>query len=153
MKCFGKFLSTDENSNALFLVRLSLWVVIFAHWAQKLFGWFWGWGFLNTLSAFTEMMWIPLVVAVLVILWESLWALALIMWFFTRFMAFWIFIIMFWAAWMFHLDHWFFIDWMGSWQEGQWIEMHILALWMALALMLEWGWRFSLDTFIKNYLK
>lgn len=152
MNNFIKFLSTKENSWALLLVRLSLWIVIFAHWAQKLFWWYWGPWFVGAMDMFTEMMWLSFIVAILIILWESLWAIALMLWFFTRFMAFWIFVIMAWAAYMVHWQNWFFIDWMWNWGWA-WIEMHLLTLWMALALMIEWGWKCSVDTYIKNFLK
>ncbi|MEE9369090.1 MAG: DoxX family membrane protein, partial [Pontiella sp.] len=41
------------------LVRLTLGLVMFPHGAQKLLGWFGGYGFTGTMSFFTEQMGIP----------------------------------------------------------------------------------------------
>ena len=49
-----QFFKTDE-STALVIIRVVLGVVMFAHGAQKLFGWFGGEGFTGT----TEKMGLP----------------------------------------------------------------------------------------------
>ena len=106
-KCF---LSTDSKDISSFILRVILWIVIFSHGGQKLF-WLWGWfGFEWTMWSFTDM-WMPYIIALLVILWESLWSLALILWIATRFMAFGIFMVMAWAIFMVHLKFGFYIDW------------------------------------------
>ena len=43
-----RFLRTDEESSALFLQRVLLGIVFFPHGAQKLLGWFGGFGFSGT---------------------------------------------------------------------------------------------------------
>jgi putative oxidoreductase len=53
-----QFFKTDE-STALVIIRVVLGVVMFAHGAQKLFGWFGGQGFTGTMSVFTEKMGLP----------------------------------------------------------------------------------------------
>src|SRR4051812_40161879 len=80
---------------SLLLLRSGLGVVMFAHGAQKLFGWFNGFGFDGTMNYFTQTIGLPSFISLLIILGESLGAIALILGFFGRFMASAIFIIMF----------------------------------------------------------
>ncbi|HYA64663.1 MAG TPA: DoxX family membrane protein, partial [Candidatus Sulfotelmatobacter sp.] len=51
---FQKLLNT-QNDLVLTFARLVLGVVFFAHGAQKLLGWFGGFGFSGTVGAFTKM--------------------------------------------------------------------------------------------------
>ena len=51
---FKKLISTS-NDVALTILRLVLGVVFFAHGAQKLLGWFGGYGLTATVGAFTHM--------------------------------------------------------------------------------------------------
>src|SRR6267142_6325609 len=53
-----KLLATDDNTATLIL-RLVLGIVFFAHGAQKMFGWFGGWGYSATMNVFIGMMHIP----------------------------------------------------------------------------------------------
>ena len=63
-------LRTDDAWSSLVL-RVVLGVVMFPEGAQKLFGWFGGYGFSGTMGAFTGQMHIPAVLAFLVIMAES----------------------------------------------------------------------------------
>ena len=56
----NKLLST-ENDGAALLLRLGLGVVMFPHGAQKLLGWFGGYGLAGTLHHFTANMGIPFI--------------------------------------------------------------------------------------------
>src|SRR6202045_1783982 len=55
---FRKLIATD-NDATITILRLVLGVVFFAHGAQKLLGWFGGYGFTGTMGFFTGMMHIP----------------------------------------------------------------------------------------------
>jgi putative oxidoreductase len=66
-----------EDSWALLILRVTLAVVLLPHGAQKLFGWFGGPGFDVSMSYFTERLGVPWVVGLLVLLVESVGALAL----------------------------------------------------------------------------
>ena len=151
-KCIKCFFSTDCKDISSFILRIALGIVIFAHGWQKLFWLWWGNGFDGTMWFFTETMWLPYIVALLVILGESLWAIALILWFATRFMAFGIFVIMTWAMFMAHLKYWFYIDWFWMW-TWNWVEFHILTIAMSIALMIKWGWFLAFDSFLKKFIK
>ncbi|QFR39359.1 DoxX family protein [Candidatus Gracilibacteria bacterium 28_42_T64] len=147
-----KFFDTDDKDYGLLILRVTLGIVMFAHGGQKLFGLFGGNGFEGTMGFFTGVMGMPYIIALLVVLGESLGALAMIVGFKTRFMAFGILVIMIGAAFMAHLQYGFYIDWFGN-QEGNGIEYHILAGAMALVLMLRGGGTFALDSVMKKWFK
>ena len=63
---FRKLLHS-QNDAAFILLRLVLGIVFFAHGAQKMLGWFGGYGFKVTMGAFTQMMHIPAPLAFLAI--------------------------------------------------------------------------------------
>jgi uncharacterized membrane protein YphA (DoxX/SURF4 family) len=135
------FLNTDSKDYSLLILRLSLWIFMFFHWAQKLF-WIFGWPWYEWAMWFLVGMWIPSVIAFLVIIWEALWWLALIVWFKVRFMAFASILILLWAVFIVHIWEWF----LGY-------EKHILAIAISIAIMIKWAWAFSLDTVMKKMFK
>jgi putative oxidoreductase len=140
---FNKLINTDDNIASLIL-RVLLGVVFFPHGAQKLLGWFGGHGFSGTMGFFTETMGIPAIFAFLVIMAESLGAVALIAGFLTRITAFGIASVMVVAIFMVHLQNGFFMNWSGN-QQGEGFEYHILAIAIALALIVKGGGKWSVD--------
>jgi putative oxidoreductase len=133
-------LATDSKDYWMLVVRLALGTFMFVHWAQKLFGWF-GWnGYTATMDWFTGSMGIPFFIAFLVIIWESLWAVALILWHKVRFMAIWMLCILIWAVYLVHFKN--------GWFD---YELHFLAIAMCIALIIRgWG-AFSLDNIWKKW--
>src|SRR5258708_37851448 len=85
-KMARKLFDTDDNAGTAIL-RLVLGVVFFAHGAQKLLGWFGGYGFSGTMGFFTGMMHIPAPFAFLAIAAEFFGGLGLILGFLTRIAA------------------------------------------------------------------
>jgi len=148
---FRKILQTDEDIS-VFILRLILGVVFFPHGAQKVLGWFGGYGLSATLAVFTDKMHIPFVFALLAILVEFAGAIALIIGFFTRVAAFGIAVVMFVAIYMVHGRYGFFMNWFGS-QKGEGIEYHLLAIAIALVLMIKGAGSFSLDKKVSNNFK
>ncbi|RHX84669.1 DoxX family protein [Leptospira stimsonii] len=134
-----------------FLLRVVLGLVIFPHGAQKLLGWFGGYGFKGTMGYFTGTVGLPAIVAFLVIIGESLGSVALVFGLLTRFTALSIAIIMLGAAFLVHRENGFFINWFGA-QKGEGYEFHLLAIGAALALVLTGAGAFSLDTWILSLL-
>jgi len=141
-----KLLSTDNDISNLVL-RLLLGIVFFPHGAQKVFGWFGGHGFSETMEAFTVKMGIPSLFAFLAILAESGGSLALISGFLTRVAAFGIACNMVVAIFMVHLPNGFFMNWFGK-QKGEGFEYHLLVIAIAIALMIKGGGRWSIDGLI-----
>jgi len=144
-----RFFDTKDDVSLL-VARLALGIVIFPHGAQKLLGWFGGGGFSGTLNAFTQGG-MPWILALLVILGESLGSLSLIFGFVSRFCAFGIGCIMLGAILMVHHQNGFFMNWMGN-QKGEGYEYHLLALGLALAVMIGGGGKLSVDRAISEKL-
>ena len=139
------FLKTDD-SLTLSVQRWLVAAVMFPHGAQKLFGWFGGYGFSGTLGYF-ESLHIPSLFGVLVILGESLGALALALGLATRLMAFGISAAMLGAMLMVHLPHGFFMNWFGN-QAGEGVEFGVLMLGLSIPLVVRGGGRYALDSWL-----
>lgn len=136
---------TKGNISTLF-ARLFLGIVILPHGLQKLFGMYGGAGFGDTVKYFVEGG-IPVIVAVLIIVGESLGAFGLIIGFMGRFCALAIIIIMTGAIFTVHSKHGFFMDWFGT-GAGQGYEYHLLAIGLGLAVLFGGSGKLSIDRFI-----
>lgn len=141
---------TDDAWSSLVL-RAVLGIVMLPHGAQKLLGWFGGFGFAGTMGFFTEQMHIPAVLAFLVIMAESFGSLGLIVGFLTRVAAFGIACIMVVAIAMVHWPHGFFMNWFGK-QAGEGFEYHLLVLGIAVVLMVAGAGKWSADQVIAKKL-
>jgi len=137
---------TDDGWNGLIL-RLTLGVVMFPHGAQKLLGWYGGFGFDGTMGFFTQQMGMPWLIALLVIIGESCGSVALLVGFLTRFTAAGFGVIMLGAITMVHLPHGFFMNWSGK-QQGEGYEYHLLVIGIAIALLITGAGRWSADRMI-----
>ncbi|HSC77391.1 MAG TPA: DoxX family protein [Candidatus Acidoferrales bacterium] len=144
-----RFFDTKDDMSLL-VARLALGIVFFPHGAQKLLGWFGGGGFSGTIGAFTQGG-MPWIVALLVILGESLGSISLILGFMSRFCAFGIGSIMLGAIAIVHYRNGFFMNWQGN-QQGEGYEYHLLALGLVLALIIGGGGKWSVDRAISQKL-
>lgn len=131
-----------------FILRITLGLVIFPHGAQKLLGWFGGYGFTGTMNYFTETVGLPWIIAFLVIILESLGAIALLAGFATRLVAFGFILLALGIVFTAHLEHGFFMNWFGN-QAGEGYEYFILWIGIALALVFSGGGVYSIDRKIK----
>ena len=138
-----KLMATTDDS-AIAVARIVVGLVMFPHGAQKVLGWFGGYGFGPTLDAFTQQMGIPAPLAVLAFAAEFLGGLALIFGLFGRLAAFGVLSVMTVAAVMVHLQHGFFMNWSGG-QAGEGFEFHLLAAAIAVAVMIRGSGALSLD--------
>jgi putative oxidoreductase len=141
---FAKLTSTDSRNFALAILRLVLGIVFFAHGAQKVLGWFGGYGFQGTMGFFTHQMGIPAPLAFLALMAEFLGGLGLIFGFLTRIAAFGILCNMLVAIFMVHGQFGFFANWSGQ-QKGEGIEYHLLTIAICVALMIAGGGALSVD--------
>lgn len=139
---FNKLISTT-NDKTLTFMRLILGVIFFAHGAQKLLGWFGGYGFSGTMGFFTHMG-LPSAVVFLIIITEFFGGLGLIFGFLTRIPALGIAVEMIGAIFMVHLPNGFFMNWAGN-QKGEGFEYHLLAIAIASTLLLRGAGAFSAD--------
>ena len=138
-----RFFNTNA-SKTLCMQRLLLGAVMFPHGAQKLLGWFGGYGFDGTMNYFTGTMHIPSALAFLVIASEAFGSLGLLFGLGTRLAAFGAAATMIGAVLTTHLKVGFFMNWFGN-QPGEGLEYHLLALALALPLVVRGGGAFSLD--------
>jgi putative oxidoreductase len=134
---------TDDGWAGLIL-RLTLGFVMFPHGAQKLLGWFGGFGFDGTMGFFTQKMGLPWLITLLIIIGESFGSLALLAGLLTRFTAASLAVIMFGAITLVHLPHGFFMNWFGQ-QKGEGFEYHLLVIGIAAALLVTGGGKWSID--------
>ena len=137
-------LFATDDSTATAILRLVLGVVFFAHGAQKMLGWFGGFGFSGTMGYFTGIMHIPAPLAFLAIAAEFFGGLGLILGFLTRIAAFGIAVNMLVAIVIVHGGFGFFMNWSGT-QKGEGYEYHLLVLAMTAFLMIRGAGAFSVD--------
>lgn len=137
-------LTHTENSPAIAILRLVLGFLFFAHGAQKMLGWFGGYGFSATMGAFTNMMHIPAPFAFLAIAAEFFGGIGLILGLLTRVAAFGITVNMLVAIFTVHLKFGLFANWSGQ-QKGEGIEYHLLVLAITIFLMIKGAGAFSVD--------
>jgi putative oxidoreductase len=137
-------LLTTDRSTALFVIRIVLALVIFPHGAQKVFGWFGGYGFSGTLGYFTDTLGIPALFAVLVFAAELVGGIGLAVGALSRVAAAGLIAVMTGAIFITHLQHGFFMNWSGA-QAGEGFEYHLLVIGMSLATLIAGGGRWSVD--------
>ncbi len=138
-----RLLST-EPSRALLFQRLTLGVVMFPHGAQKLLGWWGGFGFDRSMRYFSDVVHLPAPLGFLVIVAESFGALALMLGALTRVAAAGIAVVMAGALVTTHLANGFFMNWFGN-QAGEGMEFDLLLFGLALPLAVLGGGSTSVD--------
>ena len=143
-------LKTDDAWSNLVL-RLMLGLVMFPHGAQKLLGWYGGFGFDGTMGFFTQKLGLPWIVAFLVIIGEFFGAIGLLTGFLTRIAAASFIVIMLGAIATTHLPFGFFMNWSGQ-QQGEGFEYHLLVIGMSAALLIAGGGKWSADRIIAKQL-
>lgn len=138
-----KLVATDNDAGTA-LLRVVLGVIFFAHGAQKMLGWFGGYGFTGTMGFFTNVMHIPALFAFLAIAAEFFGGLGLILGFLTRIAAVGIFTNMTVAIVLVHHQFGFFMNWTGA-QKGEGYEYHLLVLALTVFLMMRGAGAASID--------
>ncbi len=136
----------------LLVTRVVVGITVAAHGAQKLFGWFGGYGFDGTMGFFTETIGLPYALGLLVILAESLGMVALAFGLLTRFLSGSLILIMIGAIVTTHLEHGFFMNWNGA-QGGEGFEFHILVIALAFVTLVNGAGAYSLDHVIRKNLQ
>ncbi len=140
---FHKIVNTSDDF-AIAILRLTFGLVFAAHGAQKMLGWFGGYGFSGTMGFFTHQMGIPAPFAFLAICAEFFGGLGLIVGFLGRIAALGIICNMFVAIMMVHRQNGFFMNWAGN-QKGEGFEYHLLAIAIGLLILFKGSGAFSVD--------
>lgn len=140
-----KFFQTHDD-RLITLLRLTLGVIFFAHGAQKMLGWFGGYGYSGTMHAFTGSG-VPVPLAFLAIAAEFFGGLGLIFGLLGRVAAFGIGANMVVAIATVHAKNGLFMNWYGN-QKGEGFEYHLLVLAIVLAIIIRGSGALSLDRLI-----
>jgi putative oxidoreductase len=146
----GRLFKTDADW-VMTIMRVVLGIVFFAHGAQKMLGWYGGYGFSGTMGFFTKTLGIPTPLAFLAICAEFFGGLGLILGLLSRIAALGIGVNMLVAIAMFHRHFGFFANWFGN-QKGEGYEFHLLVLAIVLAIIVRGAGALSLDRAIDRLL-
>jgi putative oxidoreductase len=130
------------------IIRIVLGSVLFAHGAQKLLGWFNGYGFSGTMNYFTETEGLPWIVGFGVILIEFFGPIALLLGVATRFTSLAIIVVMAGVI-ITNFHTYFFMNWFGS-QKEEGYEFFILMIGMSLSLVASGAGKYSVVNLFKN---
>ena len=139
-----EFLFSTTGDVAGLILRLTVGCIMLPHGAQKMFGFFDGYGFRNTVNFFTQTMGLPLIVAVLIILIEFVGALSLLIGFGSKIWAVLFISIMIGAIITTNYSNGFFMNWFGN-QKGEGYEYHLLVIGLCLALLFTGSGLYSVD--------
>ena len=140
-------LLATSPSWAITVVRVVLGVIFFAHGAQKVLGWFGGYGLKGT-TGYLRSLGLPLAVAYLVCFFEFFGGIGLVLGLFTRLSALAVAIVMVGAIAKVHAPQGFFINWSLTPGKGHGYEGNLAFLAMAVACLLAGGGALALDTWL-----
>jgi len=138
-----RLISTDK-SIAPTVLRVVLGAIMIPHGAQKLFGWFGGYGLDATIGFFQQTWSIPAALTVLVATAEFFGGIGLVAGAFSRLAALGIGGTMIGAVLLQHWQNGFFMNWTGN-QAGEGWEYHALALGLVIGVLVLGGGRWSVD--------
>ncbi|MGA9365158.1 MAG: DoxX family protein [Bacteroidota bacterium] len=139
------------NSSAALLLRLGLGVIFFAHGAQKVLGWFGGYGLAGSLGYFENVLGMSAPLFYLTAFTEFIGGIAITFGLLSRVFAVGYFIEMLVALFKVHLPMGFFMNWGSIAGHGEGYEFHIALLAMSLAAALLGPGAYSLDYLFVNH--
>ncbi len=137
-------LVATSSSGAITVVRVVLGVIFFAHGAQKVLGWFGGYGLQGTTKYLTSQG-LPLSVAYLVCFFEFLGGIGLVLGLLTRLAALAVVVVMIGAIAKVHWANGFFLNWSLTPGKGHGCEANLAFIAMAVACLLAGGGAWSVD--------
>jgi putative oxidoreductase len=140
-----KLLSTNPANYIALIARLALGIAIFPHGAQKLLGWFGGYGFDGTMGFLTGTIGLPYFIGVLVILVEFFGSLLLILGFATRLAALAMIIHFTGVVLTSHIHNGFFMNWQSQANKGEGLEFFILLFGLVIITLITGGGKASVD--------
>ncbi|UKJ08321.1 DoxX family protein [Solitalea lacus] len=127
------------------ITRLSIGLILFPHGAQKMLGWFGGFGFTGTMSFFTDTMHLPWLIAFMVIVIEFIGSLSLIAGWASRIWSALAIVLMLGIILTSHLTNGFFMNWFGN-QKGEGFEFHLLVIGLSIVTLINGSGKFSVDS-------
>ncbi len=148
-----KKLFDTDNDYAALVLRVVLAIVMFPHGAQKVLGWFGGYGPAATYNGMTQNMHIPGLFVILDFAAEFLAPIGLLVGLLGRVAAFGIGCMMIVAIGMVHGANGFFMNWANVPNKGEGFEYHLLALAIVVALIIRGSGALSLDGLVARKMK
>lgn len=130
------------------ILRILIGGVMLPHGAQKMFGWFGGYGYKTTMNFFTDSLHLPWIISFAVIFFEFFGAVGLLFGFGSRLWALGLLVIMVGAIKTTNYQHGFFMNWFGN-QSGEGYEYHLLVIGICLVILIIGSGRYSVDSLIK----
>lgn len=152
MKTITKNLLNTNDNNAAVILRLILGIVLFAHGAKDMLGWFGGYGFSATMQFFTETAGLPYLVGLSVLSLQFFGSLLLLAGLTTRLIALGVLGMFMGMIITVHYQHGFFMNWFGT-KGGEGFEYHILVIGIAAALIVLGGGAWSLDRKLSDLIR
>lgn len=141
--------TNTQNWVPLF-ARLAIFLSIFPHGAQKLFGWFGGAGFSATMQGLTTGMGLPAFIVFLVIIIESIGALFILLGLFTRISSAAVMINFLGVVLTVTIHSGYFMNWSGQAGKGEGLEYFILLFALLIILLIRGGGKASMDGLLFN---
>jgi putative oxidoreductase len=148
-----RILITNPAGTSALIARLFLAVVIFPHGAQKLLGWFGGYGFNGTMTSLTTNAGLPWIIAFLVIVIEFFAPLFLAFGLLTRVAAFGIGAEFIGVVLKSHIHNGFFMNWYKQPNKGEGLEFFILLFGLVIVALILGGGRASVDATLSQRAK
>jgi len=149
MKNLVKTLLTTNPNIGFSIARLTLGLIIFPHGAQKLLGFFGGYGYSSTMDFFTTQMGLSGIIAFSIIMIEFFGSISLILGFISRFWALSLAVMFMGIIYTTQLEHGFFMNWFGN-QVGEGYEYSLLIIGLALTIIVNGSGKWSIDNLISK---
>lgn len=141
------FLFGTSHSWAIAVIRIALGAIFFAHGAQKVLGWFGGYG-LKATAGYLTSVGLPLPIAFAVCFFEFLGGIGLLFGFLTRLAALAVITVMVGAIAKVHAKNGLFINWELTPGKGHGFEANLAYIAMALACVIAGGGALSVDSLL-----
>ena len=146
----NKIIATNGNNWQALVARLAVGLTIFPHGAQKLLGWFGGYGFTGTMGYLTTQAHLPYIIALLVILIEFFGSLLLIFGFLSRIAAIGFIGLYMGAIATVHAANGFFMNWNVEAGKGEGWEFFVLLFGLAIIVLIAGAGKASIDAAISK---
>lgn len=145
-----KIFGTTNNCIG-FVARFTMGLILFPHGAQKMLGWFGGYGFSGTMQFFTNKLHLPWIIAFSVIMIEFFGSIFLMVGFASRIWSSLIIILMLGIIFTVHIENGFFMNWFNN-QKGEGYEYHLLIIGLSLTVCINGSGKYSVDNKLQKHL-
>jgi putative oxidoreductase len=146
----NKIIATNPNNYAALIARVAIAITIFPHGAQKILGWFGGYGFAGTMQFFTGTVGMPWIIGLLFILIEFFAPILLLFGLGTRIAAFALIGGFLGVVFSSIIHNGFFMNWSMEAGKGEGLEYFILLFGLAFVSLIAGGGKASVDSFLTS---